>query len=307
MKKMIFALLVLATFVGCGMPGVQPPQTSITVSSSSDAGLGSLRQALAEIADGGTIDLRGINNQTVTLLSTLVINKNLSITNTASGPNVVLQGGVTAFVLGNVRILEIQAGKTVTLSTLTLRNGSSTGAPAMGGAILNAGTLTLNNVTLSNNQAVGSVGAAGAAGGIAQGGAIYSSGKLTLNNVTLNGNNALGGRGGHGQTPSATSGGVGGLAQGGALFIATGGTLTINTLTLNANTATGGDGGNGTVSGPQGQGATASGGGAFKATGTTVTFTAMTTTANTVAAGTNGTGSFSVAAPPVVTFPNTNF
>ncbi len=304
MKKWVFAFLVF--FIGC----TQPVQiTTITVSSNADAGAGSLRQALIDVADGGTIDLIGINTQIVTLSSTLVFNKNLTIINTAPTPSVTLQGGATAFQIGNVRIIEVQAGKTVILNTLTLRNGSSTGALATGGAILNAGTLTLNNVTLSDNQALGSNGGTGLAGGAAQGGAIHNSGTLTINSANFNGNKAIGGRGGNGENQGAspaTPGGSGGLAQGGAIFIAPGGTLTINTAIFNANTATGGDGGNAGV-GPvpvlPGLGATANGGGGFKASGATVTVSGITNgsggNANLATAGVHGVVIMPISIPSV--------
>jgi hypothetical protein len=302
---------------------VQAPNT-IVVSSNADSGAGTLRQALFDIANGGTIDLSGINTQTITLLSPLMINKSVTMTNTASSPSVIVQGGSTAFDTSNVRMIQVQTGKTVVLGNMTLQNGSNVGAPARGGAIFNEGTLTLNNVTLSNNQARGNNGNTGAAGGAAFGGAIYSNGTLTLNSVTLTGNRATGGNGGDGSpgglvgcpftcTPTpGGSGGNGGLAQGGGVFIDTGGSLTINTATFDSNTATGGNGGNGgtgVVQGPTGAGATANGGGGFKASGTTVTVSGITNgtaaNANAATAGSNGTGG-SVPATPTAGNPQDN-
>lgn len=344
MKKIIVALLMLITLVACPQtntvvtppapppPAPPPPVTTIIVSSNGDAGAGSLRQALIDVPDAGTVNLSGINGQTITLLSTLVIGKNVTITNTASIPNVAIQGGATAFQAANVRIFEIQSGKIVTLSKMTLFNGSVTATPARGGAILNAGTLTLSSLDINNSQAVGSNGGTGASGGFAQGGAIYSTGTLTLNAVTLSGNKAIGGNGGIGSaaplscmpmpppqpcTPGPPlgpggSGGAGGLAQGGAIFIATGGTLTINTATFNANSALGGNGGGGGTGmtmGFGGSGATANGGGGYKDSGTTVTSSGITNgsggNANSVMAGING---FPTAvSPPPATVPNNNF
>jgi trimeric autotransporter adhesin len=302
---------------------VQAPNT-IVVSSNADSGAGTLRQALFDIANGGTIDLSGINTQTITLLSPLIFNKNVTITNTASSPSVIVQGGSTAFDTSNVRMIQVQTGKTVVLGNMTLQHGSNVGAPARGGAIFNEGTLTLNNVTLSNNQARGNNGGTGAAGGAAFGGAIYSNGTLTLNSVTLTDNRATGGNGGDGSlgstvcTPICTptpggNGGDGGLAQGGGVFIDTGGSLTINTATFDSNTATGGNGGNGGMGvtrGLAGAGATANGGGGFNL-GTTVTVSAITNgtdaNANAARAGSNGIGRNTLPTPTAGNPQDNNF
>jgi CSLREA domain-containing protein len=100
---------------------------------------------------------------------------------------------------GDYRILLINAA-TVAISGLTLTNGNT---PGDGGAILNGGTLTLSNSTLSGNHAT-------------YGGGISNQGTLTLSNSTLSGNSA-------------------GLS-GGAIL--NGGMLTLSNSTLSGNHAT---------------------------------------------------------------------
>jgi CSLREA domain-containing protein len=122
-------------------------------------------------------------------------------TTTITGP----AGGITLDAHGASGILQVNAGASVSLSGLTLANGS---APD-GGAILNAGTLTLTNDTLTDNSASGS------------GGGIDNVGALTLSNCTLTGNSA------------SVSGG--GIANSGA--------LTVSNCTLTGNSASGSGGG----------------------------------------------------------------
>ncbi|MBK8536603.1 MAG: hypothetical protein IPL59_16605 [Candidatus Competibacteraceae bacterium] len=67
---------------------------------------------------------------------------------------------------------------TVTISGLSLLNGYDASA---GGAIGNAGSLTIDNSTLANN-------AAGTTNSGSAGGAISNGGTLTVTNSTLSGN-----------------------------------------------------------------------------------------------------------------------
>ncbi len=279
---------------------IQAP-TTLNVSNNADNGTGTLRDAIQKIASGGTINLNGINGQNITLLSTLLVSKSLTITNSNASPSAAVLGGATAFDTSNLRVFEIQAGNTVTFSNFTIANGYVSGSPARGAAILNAGTTTLSNMRLQNNQAQGDMGSSGiqgfdfpngGVGGAAQGGAIYNSGTLTINSSSvLSGNKANGGVGGSGAPGSLTLpapngiGGLGGLAEGGAIYNANLATLSINTATFNTNNATGGQGGvPGTALGGSGQttfgkggsGGSASGGAAFNITGGTATATPVT-------------------------------
>ncbi|MFL6536741.1 MAG: choice-of-anchor Q domain-containing protein, partial [Chthoniobacterales bacterium] len=74
------------------------------------------------------------------------------------------------------RVFNVANTATVVISGLTIANGKFTGN---GGAIINAGNLTLQDCTLSNSQAVSN-----------NGGGIYSTSAATLNNCTVVGNSA---------------------------------------------------------------------------------------------------------------------
>jgi CSLREA domain-containing protein len=126
-----------------------------------------------------------------------------------------------------------------------------TGATAQGGAILNAGTLTVNRCTFSDNSVTSGRGGdapggnggnvRGGNGGDAQGGAVFNdtSGTLAINDSTFSGNGATAGTGGDGQA----FGGNGGTATGAIVNL---GTMTVTAATLTSNTGSGGAGGTGT-------------------------------------------------------------
>jgi hypothetical protein len=78
------------------------------------------------------------------------------------------------------RIFNIAPGVTVTLTGVKLQNGKA----KEGGAIYNAGNLTLNTVLLTNNKAkISNL-------GYTNGGAIYNKGQMTITNSSLISNSA---------------------------------------------------------------------------------------------------------------------
>ncbi len=175
---------------------------------------------------------------------------------------------------GNYRIFTINGGRTVTISGLTISNGS---APNLdfpdneGGGIFNSGTLTLTTVVVSGNHATNNNGG---------GGGIWNEGgTLTLTNSSVSDN-------------SAGNGGGGGIVMDG------GGTLTLTGCTVSGNGTSGGAGGiysnrpvvmtNSTVSGntanSDGGGITVEGGSA------TLTLTNVTITNNRADNDNNGSG-----------------
>src|SRR5262249_17222036 len=83
---------------------------------------------------------------------------------------------------GDYRTFRVVSGPTVVLSGLTITNGLAVN----GGGILNNGTLTLTNATVSGNSTPYVFGASG--------GGISNSGTLTLENTTVSGNSAAGSR-----------------------------------------------------------------------------------------------------------------
>ena len=149
--------------------------TSTTVTNTNNSGVGSLRDAIAIVAPGGTIDFSLPLPATITLTTgELLINKDLTI----SGP-----GASSLAISGNnsSRVFNIASGS-VAISGLTVRNGWP---DLHGGGIYNNGTLTLINSTLSGNSTPN--------GG--SGGGIFNTGTLTLTNSTLSDNFARSGGG----------------------------------------------------------------------------------------------------------------
>ena len=188
----------------------------------------SLRDALAAVPDGGTVTFApGLSGQTITLsnasgFGTLVIDKNLSIDGRELATPVTISGNNT------MRVFYIGQGLTVTLAGLTISDGKLVSGGGTG--IYNAGTLTLESSTVSNNTSQG------------QGSGIgnFFNGILTLNNSTITGNSTTSSGGGvysegtlrvSNSTFSANSSGT----YGGA--IASRGTVTLVNSTLSGNTA----------------------------------------------------------------------
>src|SRR5262245_378838 len=109
-------------------------------------------------------------------------------------------------------------GSTLTLNQCTMSTNQAQGG---GGAIFNAGSLSLNGSTLTNNSAVGT----------SRGGAVYNLGTMSVTNCTFDEN-------------SSTDGG-------GAIYAAPGSILNLDNVTITGNASTGGVGG-GAVKGAAG-------------------------------------------------------
>ena len=277
--------------------------SAFTVVSSGDAGTGSalsgdirycITQADQPANAGSTITFdTALTGSTITLANgPLVISDTMTIT----GP-----GASSLTLSGNnsSRLFDVDSGGSLTLENVTLSGGlaQGTGAAAEGGAIYTSGTLALNAVTVTSNEALGSNGAngeyhGGGNGANANGGGIYvAAGSVTLTNDTVSGNSAVGGNGGNGgYDPNSSAiahgrGGSGGAASGGGLYVAAG-TVTLSNDTLSGNKAVGGRGGIGgsfssatsVANGTSGGGA-GSGGGLYVAGGS-VTLTNDTLSSN---------------------------
>ena len=150
-------------------------QNNLIVTTNADSGPNSLRQAIADACPGATItfDMSQVVSP-ITLASELVINKNLTVT--GPGTNLLTISGNNAS-----RVINIQSG-TVAISDVTIANGKVTSGSSAGG-VLNKGTLTLTNCTVTGNSA------ANAAGGISNNGD-NGTAVLTINNCTISGNTA---------------------------------------------------------------------------------------------------------------------
>jgi hypothetical protein len=169
----------------------------------------------------------------------------------------------------------ISTGRTVVFSGIAFANarvvGSSgangsftaeptAGGPSEGGAILNAGNLTVTNCVFQNCRVVGGNGGSGASqtnqsgrqGGEARGGAIFSNGTgLTVTGCLFMENEATGGSGGRGASNTegfefsfGGGGGAAGAGRGGAIYVAAG-TSSITRSTFSGQRAFGGNGGGG--------------------------------------------------------------
>ena len=216
-----------------------------TVTINLKGGTYSLTRPQSGLEDGTDGDL--VVNNTI---HTLVING----TGT-SGPGATM---IDASLLED-RVFQLFPGTNVILNHLIITGGYATDdgvfgeGPARGGAILdNGNSLTLNNVWVVGNRAIG------APGEDAQGGGIYSSGgKLAIYRSTIATNQASGGSGVSG------TGGNAGNGQGGGIFASAGSVIlgtAANPVKILSNNAVGGTGGSGATGG---NGGNAQGGGVF--------------------------------------------
>jgi predicted outer membrane repeat protein len=168
-----------------------------TVTNLNDAGDGSLRGAITATPAGGVVDFQNGLNGTITLTTgVLTIGKNLSIA--GPGANVITVSGNNAS-----EVFDIGQGFVVTISALTIANGSSN---TRAGAVDNSGTLTLSNCTIRDSNA-----------GTTGGGVYNNGGTMTVDRCTLQNNRA------------GTSGGA---------ITNSFGTLTITNSTITNNRAT---------------------------------------------------------------------
>jgi hypothetical protein len=176
MKTRILFLFALLCAVAASLETVHA--ATITVMNTNDNGAGSLRQALADANDGDTIDATGISG-TITL-STGQLVVGTSVTINGPGANMLAADGNHAS-----RVFNVGSGKTVTISGLTITNGSA----STGGGIYNDhATLTVTNSTISGNSATDG------GGGILNDGK-FGSATLTITNSTISGNSAPAGAG----------------------------------------------------------------------------------------------------------------
>ena len=197
---------------------------NLVVTNTNDSGNGSLRQTILNLCAGGTITfdpaLTSGGPATITLLSELVIDKTVTI----SGPT---NNGLTISGNNVSRIFNINSGVSLSIATLTIANGRAT----TGGGILNAGTLTINDSTISNNRTTDGADATGATNGGdgGNGGGIYNTGTLTLINSTVGGNRT--GRGG--DNLSGTTGNGGNSGSGAGIYST--GTVQLTNTTITDN------------------------------------------------------------------------
>jgi hypothetical protein len=195
------------------LSAVDTPAATITVTNGNDHGPGSLRQAILNAAPGDTINFAP-NVTTVNLTTDeLVIDKNLTITGPGADRLTVRR---STHVLDEFRVFVI-GSSTVTISRLTISNGSVSREHGFGGGIFNAGVLTLTDCTISDNHAAGVEGIGG------NGGGVLNRGTMTITGCTISNNSATGDE----------------IAGNGGGVLNERGTMTITRCTISNNSATG--------------------------------------------------------------------
>lgn len=136
MKKLFLSILCLLSFL-------VSHSAIITVTSTADAGQGSLREAITSAISGDEIVLSFASADSIVLLSTLTIAKNLTITGPGRDILKILAGSAGSRVV----LLQVQSGYRVTISGLTFSGAIN------GPGIRNMGSrLLLENCRLSNNR-----------------------------------------------------------------------------------------------------------------------------------------------------------
>jgi hypothetical protein len=241
-----------------------------TVTTLADSGPGSLRDAIANSAAGGTVNFQPGLSGAITLTSgELAIAQDLTI----AGP-----GASVITVSGNdsSRVFDLTSTTaTVSLTGLTIAHGAAQNG---GGLYMAGGVLSITNCLLEANQVTGFPGRSGSPsfgyqdgdpGGPASGGALYvASGSVSIAGSTFSSNQATGGKGGDGTIYLHGIPGAGGEGAGGGIYVATG-ALQVTNSTFAANQAVGGAGGDVYF---QGQVGSAVGGGIYDAgSGLTIT------------------------------------
>lgn len=121
---------------------------TVIVTTTSDSGPGSLRQAIADAAPGDTITFApSLSGQTIVLSSTLTIDKALTIDGSTLPQLITLSGNQQR------RVLNVNSAITVTLISLVIADGRSDYIydRTAGAGIYNAGILTLLNTTVRHH------------------------------------------------------------------------------------------------------------------------------------------------------------
>ncbi len=188
--KMSLMLLVLFALLFSAI-GISPAHaaTTWTVTSALDDGtiVGTcpdvttcrLRTAISLAAAGDTIIFdSSLSGGTIHLASNLTLASNIIIDASALTSPITISGDSDNDGDNDVHIFTVNAGVTATLNDMILTKGKS--STFGGGAILNYGTLTVENSTVTANTATGHGG----------GGIINWNGTLTLTNSTISSNSA---------------------------------------------------------------------------------------------------------------------
>lgn len=162
----------------------------VTVTSTADAGPGSLRAALGAVCAGGVIDVDpALAGATVPLESALEITQDVTVDGGAA-PGLTLSGE------DRTRVLVVRKSATAELRHLSVVRGR---ASSLAGGILVDGSATLDHVTVADSVSEGENGDPRVVFWQGGGGIYVGDGAdLVLRDSTVRGNDALGGNGGNG-------------------------------------------------------------------------------------------------------------
>ena len=198
---------------------------TITVTSPSDSGPGTLRAALASASPGDFIQF-AVNGEIPLTSGELVIDKNITIDGPGANELTVSRAtGASSF-----RIFHVTPAHTVTIQGLTITNGYANVGFVSGGGIYNDhSNVTVNKCIVTRNSAHSQGGFSG--GGIGNNAGFSGSASLTVNDSIITDNNVEDG------ITFNIGGGIFNFALGGGT-----GTVTINNSTISNNRAIQGGG-----------------------------------------------------------------
>jgi predicted outer membrane repeat protein len=231
----LFTMLVVAGSILVASPvTAQLFETTFYVTHAGDSGPGSLREAILTANSSPGADMIQIEVDGELMLTSPLPVFNESVSLTAAGYSFIIDGA------SQYRIFEVPTG--VRLELIQLELVSGTGGDGNGGAVLNAGTLEVQDCTFLANfadlgGAIYNVGTAHLGAGTqilsndaVQGAGIYNLGVLSMEETTFSGNNSsLEGGAIYTTSPVTVLGGEfsAGFASAGAGIYAAGGSLSI--------------------------------------------------------------------------------
>jgi hypothetical protein len=248
----VISVLLLALF----FPSANAANQVVT--SNSDSGAGSLRQAIADVGVGEEITFD--DDYTITLTSTLTVGKSMTITGTGAGQTVIdgdnsvlcfdVTGGIVDVTISDLTIQNgsgsscggIESEETLTLNDCTIQNNSCTWWGAAGINIL-GGSITMNNCTISGNSNTGNP--------ILGAGGLRTLATATVTNCTFSGNSTVSTNGNSaggffcqnvGATITNCTFSNNTAVSGGGGYDGSNGSLTIANCFLGGNSSTSGDG-----------------------------------------------------------------
>ena len=182
-KVRLVALIAGVLLAGFGSSAVSTSRTRAfvarTVTNTADSGPGSLRDAVAAALPGDTVVFNLALPAAINLTSgEIPIVSNITITGPGASQLTVSGGHLS-------RVFEVAINRTVTISGVTIANGTDIVDQLGGGGLTNGGALTVTNCNFSGNQAAGG------------GGGIQNAGTgLIVTNCTFDSNSTGGSLGG---------------------------------------------------------------------------------------------------------------